>query len=198
MSDEDDLRRKASEIRAGLRSLGARLDGRDDAELVVWVIPGRLACAHRPLRHHPEFGGSRRDFPPQATEAVKRWLDRIASEGFRSIICLMHPKEIAHYKALVLDAPDLITFYRKAGLQVHHNPWDDPAHRPVGERASFSDELVRIQAKSLEDFDRLPKPVLLHCSAGIDRSSPVAAFIWMHRSHEAAQQGDGADERRPG
>jgi protein tyrosine/serine phosphatase len=24
---------------------------------------------------------------------------------------------------------------------------------------------------------RLPKPVLLHCSAGIDRSSPVAAFL---------------------
>jgi hypothetical protein len=26
----------------------------------------------------------------------------------------------------------------------------------------------------------LPKPVLLQCSAGIDRSAPVAAYIWLN------------------
>jgi hypothetical protein len=30
----------------------------------------------------------------------------------------------------------------------------------------------------------LPKPALLQCSAGIDRSSPVAAFIWSEKSNE--------------
>lgn len=177
------LQDKANEIRSALRSLGIRLDHGDDSELVVWVIPRALACAHRPLRHHPEFGGSRRDLPAEATGSVVRWVDRIVGAGFRSIICLMHPKEVNHYAALCLDAPDLIAYYRSKNLQVCHKPWDDPAHRPPGERASFEDELKRVRAESLECFDRLPKPALLHCSAGIDRSSPVAAFIWSHR-HE--------------
>lgn len=181
----DALASKANEIRAALGSLGTRLDQGDESELVVWVMPGVLACAHRPLRHHHEFGGSRRDLPPEATEAVVRWVDKIVGAGFRSIICLMHPQEIAHYSGLSLNATDLIGYYRVRGLRVCHKPWDDPAHRPPGGRASFMEELQRIQAESLECFDRLPKPVLLHCSAGIDRSSPVAAFIWSQRSREA-------------
>jgi protein-tyrosine phosphatase len=98
----------------------------------------------------------------------------------------MHPKEVAHYAALSLDAADLIDYYRIRGFHVCHKPWDDPAHRPLGKRASFEEELRRIQAESLECFDQLPKPVLLHCSAGIDRSSPVAAFICSQRSRGAA------------
>lgn len=100
----DTLRTKANEIRAALRSLGARLDRGDESELFVWVIPDALACAHRPLRHHQEFGGSRRDLPPGATGAVVRWVDRILEAGFHSIICLMHHKEVAHYAALDLGA----------------------------------------------------------------------------------------------
>ncbi len=173
---------KADGIRVALRTLGSRMERGDVSELVVWVIPGALACAHRPLRHHHEYGGSRRDLPPEATGAVVHWVDRIIGAGFRSVICLMHPKEVAHYSALNLGAADLIAYYRMRGLQVCHKPWDDPAHRPLGQRASFESELRRIRTESLECFDQLPKPVLLHCSAGIDRSSPVAAFIWNQRS----------------
>lgn len=176
---------KANQIRAALRTLGSRLDRGDMSELVVWVIPGALACAHRPLRHHHEFGGSRRDLPPEATGAVVHWVDRIVEAGFRSMICLMHLKELKHYSALSLDAQDLIAYYQMRGLQVCHKPWDDPAHRPQGERASFESELERIRTESLACFDQLPKPVLVHCSAGIDRSSPVAAFIWSQRSKGA-------------
>lgn len=182
----DAIRKKANDIRSALQSLGSRLDQGDESELVVWVIPGALACAHRPLRHHREFGGSRLDLPPEATDAVVRWVDKIVGAGFKSIICLMHPKEVAHYSALSLDATDLIAYYRIRGLEICHKPWDDPAHRPPGMRAAFEEELKRIQAESLECFDQLPKPVLLHCSAGIDRSSPVAAFIWGQRSKRAA------------
>lgn len=177
---------KANELRSALGSLGKRLDRADESELVVWVIPGALACAHRPLRHHHAFGGSRRDFPVEATDGVIRWVDRILGIGFRSIICLMHPKEVAHYADLNLGAPDLIAYYKSRGLSVCHTPWDDPAHRAPGQHSSFAGELERIQTESLACFDRLPKPVLLHCSAGIDRSSPVAAFIWGHRSQGAA------------
>lgn len=178
----NELSGKANEIRAALRSLGRRLGAGDDSAFVAWVIPGRLACAHRPLRHHPKFGGSRRDLPPEATGAVVRWMDRVVAEGFRSIICLMHPKEIAHYAALELQAPDPLAFYASNDLQACHKPWEDPAYRLPGERATFADELQRVQVEVLERFDRLPKPVLLHCSVGIDRSSPVAAFIWSKRS----------------
>jgi hypothetical protein len=178
----DAIQAKANEIRKQLRSLGNRLDRGDESELFVWVIAGALACSHRPLRHHPQFGGSRRDLPKEATTAIVQWVDRILAAGFPSIICLMHPKEVVHYAALELGASDLIAYYRAKGLQVCHKPWDDPAHRPLGEQTNFQDELKRIRSESLDCFDRMPKPVLLHCSAGIDRSSPVASFIWQHRS----------------
>jgi predicted protein tyrosine phosphatase len=35
----------------------------------------------------------------------------------------------------------------------------------------------RIKVEASDAFERIPKPVLLHCSSGIDRSPPVAAFI---------------------
>jgi protein tyrosine/serine phosphatase len=36
----------------------------------------------------------------------------------------------------------------------------------------------------LEAFDELPKPVLIHCSAAIDRTTPVAAFIYRYRGEQ--------------
>jgi len=173
---------KANQLRNELRTLAQNLLVGDDSQLVVWVIPDALACAHQPLRHHPVFGGSGRTLPPEAAPDVIRWVERIVGEGFRGLICLMHPKEVAHYRSLDLGASDIIELYRAKGLQVCHLPWDDPAHRPSHERASFEAELLRIRNEALECFDKLPKPVLLHCSAGIDRSAPVCAYIHQERS----------------
>lgn len=122
-----------------------------------------------------------------------RWVKRIVDQGFRGLICLMHPKEVAHYAGLALGADDILALYQQQGLIVRHLPWDDPAHRPANERASFGDELLRIRGAALECFDRLPKPILLHCSAGIDRSSPVCAYLDQERG--AAQQGAAPDGR---
>lgn len=172
--------RKRNELRKSLSELGARIDGGDDSNLWVWVIPGKLACAHRPLRHHPnpDLRGSGRNLPATATPEIMLWMKRIRDGGFKSILCLMHPKEISHYQALDLGVPTLIDFYGAQGMSVLHLPWDDPAHRPAAERGRFKEELERVQAQSLQGFGALEKPVLLHCSAGIDRSSPVAAYIW--------------------
>jgi protein-tyrosine phosphatase len=93
----------------------------------------------------------------------------------------MHPKELNHYDALNLEG-GLLGTYRDHGFKLRHLPWDDPAHRSQSQLASFNSELERIQQEALNAFDALPKPVLLHCSAGIDRSSPVAAFIATQRS----------------
>ncbi len=176
------LRDKANHLRHDLKALGQKLQAGDDSQLVIWVIPKGLACAHRPLRHHPLFVGSGRTLPPEAAAEVVRWVDRIVAAGFRGLICLMHPKEIAHYASLDLGLCDIIELYHAKGLQVCHLPWDDPAHRPTHERASFGAELLRIRNEALECFDKLPKPVLLHCSAGIDRSAPVCAYIHKERS----------------
>jgi len=180
---EEEIRTKANELCQALQSLGKRLGDGDDSELLVWVIPQMLACAHRPLRNHLRFGGSGRELPVEVTFEVVRWVDRIADLGIRAIISLMHPKELRHYALLDLgDAEDLIHFYQRSGFEVRHIPWEDPAHRPAGGRPSFQQELTRIREKALRAFDELPKPVLLHCSAGIDRSSPVAAYIWSKRA----------------
>ena len=178
---EDLLTNRANELRAELQSLALKLRAGDDSHLVVWVIPQKLACAHRPMRHHPKFGGSGKRLPPEDGPEVIQWVKRIADQGFRGLICLMHPKEIAHYSGLSLGVPDIPELYRSMGLNVCHLPWDDPAHRPVRARATFQDELLRIRAEALNCFDQLPKPILLHCSAGIDRSSPVCAYIYQER-----------------
>jgi len=179
---EDTIARKARELRDALRDLGRALQAGHESELLVWVIPDALACAHRPLRHHPEFGGSGRDLPAAATAAVVRWAGLVRGLGIRAIICLMHQKELRHYARLDLDAEDLTDFYRRSGFEVRHIPWEDPAHQAASERLSFPDNLARTCEEALDAFDELPKPVLLHCSAGIDRSSPVAAYIWSERA----------------
>lgn len=181
---DDEIESKAGELRQSLRDLGERLTAGDDSEILVWVIPKALAVAHRPLRFHPQFGGSGRDLPVDATSAVIQWAQRIQKIGIRAIISLMHPKELCHYARLDIGAENLIKFYQRVGFEVKYIPWEDPAHRPISDQYSFWEELLRIREEALRAFDVLPKPILLHCSAGIDRSSPVAAYIWAKRKPE--------------
>ena len=179
-----DIKAKAKEIRQALRRMAETIRSGDDAKLLHWVIDGELACAHRPLRHHPEFGSRGKPLPAKATGLVYQWADRVKDSGNKSIICLMHPKELRHYDDLGLGSPDLIEFYRDQGFEVEHIPWDDPAHRLSLDEVTFQDELQRVRDEALNSFESLPKPVLIHCSAGIDRSAPVAAFIF-HARHDA-------------
>lgn len=68
-----------------LSVLGRRLESGDESELVIWVIPGALACAHRPLRHHRLYGGSGRNIAAEAAPLVVAWAKRVRELGIKSI-----------------------------------------------------------------------------------------------------------------
>lgn len=174
-----------NELRRAFRDLGRRIEAGDESELLIWIIPSHLACSHRPLRHNRLYGGSLRNIDEAAAPLVVEWAKRIREEGIRSVICLMSQEEVALYARLDLEASDLLQFYRNEGFEVASIPWKDPAHVRANAAALRKKER-QISEEALVQFDKLRKPVLLHCSAGIDRSAPVAAFIRDKRSENAA------------
>jgi len=166
------LHMKESDIKRELIRIRQQIMKGDESELVIWVIPSILACSQRPLRDHPQFGG-RSPLPSEARPEVVSWVSRVKNIGIRSIICLLEPDQLDRYYVrggLNLHASGLLGYYRKHGFNVKHFPLTD-YQRPT-------DALMN---QVLEEFDRLPKPVLIQCSAAIDRTTPVAAFIAARR-----------------
>lgn len=96
----------------------------------------------------------------------------------------MSTGEVGFYRNLELGSDDLIGLY-KSHFQVRHLPWEDPRHSKTSP-SLIEMKKKEIRQKALEAFDSLPKPVLLHCSAGIQRSAPAAAWIWWHRDPKRA------------
>ena len=114
-----------------------------------WVLPELLAKSPRP--GYPESEGI-------SKEAVDEWIENIRAMGVRSIICFLSDHQLAFYS----DLPSgLIQYYREANLEVAHIPEDDYKSPPLSEKG------VR---ESVAAFERLEKPVLVHCSAGLART----------------------------
>lgn len=173
---DGEIQSKTADTRRDLAALRRRLQSGDESELLVWIIPGQLACSQRPLRYHPRWGGSARVLTPDAAPHVAEWADLMAVEGIRSIICLMSDTEVGFYKDLDLGTETLIEFYRTR-FDVCHLPWEDP-HHSKSARETIEAALANVREAALAAFRKLPKPVLIHCSAGVDRSAPVAAYVW--------------------
>jgi len=83
--------------------------------------------------------------------------------------------------APTLGDGDLLAYFKAQGLSIAHHPYEDPTHKhtpPTQARKTHE----RIRSEALHSYDDLPKPVLIQCSAGEDRSAPIAAYIYAERA----------------
>lgn len=124
-----------------------------------WILPAQLAISPRPgYRPGAEFGVLR--------EAVELWTEEMKEAGISSIICLLAGDQLPLYDRALPDG--LIRFYEQAGFQVAHIPTAD------GQREPFTAEQLQT---AWDAYSRLPKPVLVHCSAGFDRTGRVVDHL---------------------
>jgi len=123
-----------------------------------WVIEKQLARGGRPK--------SGKNWTRQVSKnTVDRWIKK-ARTGYaiRSIICLIDQNSLRFYEQLPAG---LLDYYRANGLEVEHIPIRL-------QRRLFSARQLKAVWQA---FQRLPKPVLVHCSAGRNRSRKSASYI---------------------
>ena len=113
------------------------------------VLPELLAKSSRP--GYPTKEGI-------SKEVVDEWIENIRAMGVRSVICFLSDHQLAFYS----DLPSgLIQYYRDADLEVAHIPEDDYKSPPLSEEGA---------REAVASFERLQKPALVHCSAGLART----------------------------
>jgi hypothetical protein len=164
--------RNRDRVQRAMDSLRGRLREDPYADPLIWPIPGELACSQRPLRDHPEFGDCS-PLPVQSFPLIMTWIGMVCDSGIQSVICLLTPKQLERYAGV--HEGGLLGAYREARLAVLHIPVFDEVHPEDAQGCEVLGESVF--SRAYKGFQELPKPVLLHCSAGIDRSSPIAAQI---------------------
>ena len=124
-----------------------------------WVVEGIIATSPRPgFTPGPEH--------TVVDGIVEAWVDEAREFGIASIICLIGADQLWLYRRSVPEG--LIERYRSAGFEVCHIPTVDQQTHP------FTEEQYE---HAWESFQRLPKPVLVHCSAGMDRTGRVVRHI---------------------
>ena len=131
---------------------------REEVYRAEWVVPGVLARSQRP--------GYPVDRP--ALVSVVDWTDRVHEMGVRGILCILDKPQLAHYDELGLDGGGLLEFYRSQGFAVRHVAADDHKQPPLSKA-----ELDKVWRA----FQQLSQPVLIHCSAGRDRTGAALQHI---------------------
>jgi protein-tyrosine phosphatase len=117
-------------------------------------ISGRVWSTARPGYDHGRN-------QPVELEVVDCWIEEASRAGMRSILCLLDDSQLRLY----LACPGrLLRHYREEGFEVGHLPVADHKDPPLTE-GQLQRAVALIRA--------LPKPVLVHWSAGMGRTGPV-------------------------
>ena len=130
----------------------------DLGRIVREEVHGRLFSSSRPGYDHGRNASV-------AAKAVEDWIGAAKSQGVKSIVCLLNEQHLKLYGAL---PGGLLQAYRDAGFEVGHVPVVDHQRPPLS-----AEELAVVERK----FEELPKPVLVHCSAGIDRTGAAVRHL---------------------
>ncbi len=120
-----------------------------------WIIEGTLAIGSRP-GYAP---GLETNVP---LSAVNEWVEQAQNLGIRSIICLLGNDQLPLYHSALPNG--LILYYQEMGFSVAHIPTND------GLTVPFTAQQLD---KTWDAFCQLSEPVLVHCSAGHDRTGRV-------------------------
>ncbi len=126
-----------------------------------WVIPGTLARSCRPCYDD--------DIPTK--RLINNWLKEVARMKIKSILCLLSQEQLDEFYGA--NGIQLLEIYRKKGFIVGHVPVPDYQLPPLS-----SADLAMIQ----KALTKLPKPWLIHCSAGIDRTGAAVEFVRNHKT----------------
>ena len=152
---------------------------------VSW-LHAELGCP-RSYRHQPATG-----LPPWPEHTVgegviESWVDEAREFGIASIICLIGGDQLWLYRRVAPEG--LVERYRSAGFDVCHIPTADQQTHPF---------TVDEYEHAWESFQRLPKPVLVHCSAGMDRTGRVVQLhprtdegSWLRPDRQGGRQPTG-------